>query len=105
VSYQLALSGDPQLSVSGGTITVTYNTTNNGDSETGGTWDKAVVADQHGAHVLDSSRQVHSLQPGDNYEGKIDQLQDVGHGSYTVSLVIDSESTGDAAWSGQVTVS
>lgn len=104
MTYQLSLAGDPEATASGGVITVTYQATNGGDAETGGTYDKAVVADGQGNHVYDTSNQVHSVQAGDSYNGKIDQLQPVDHGTYTVSLILDSENSTDATWSGQVTV-
>jgi hypothetical protein len=104
MGHQVTLADTPQASESGGVITVRYNAQNSGDSETGGTWDQAVVLNAHGEHVYDTSKQIHSVDAGGSYQGELEQMQAVGHGTYTVNLVVDSESTSDPAWSGQVVV-
>ena len=104
MGYQIDLAGTPELSESGGTITVKYSATNSGDSESGGTWDQALVTTADGSPVYDTSAQVHSLQPGDSYDKHIEQMQAVDAGTYNVNLVLDSQGASNQAWSGQVTV-
>lgn len=102
--YQLALDGTPEAHASGATIVVSYKAVNNGDADTGGTWDKVLVADESGNAVCDSSEQVHDVKAGEGYQKDLQVLNDVAHGTYKVSLVLDSENASDPAWSGEVTV-
>lgn len=110
MARELSLEGEPEVSTSGGIVTVSYRARNAGDLETGGFADRAFISDGVGAtndagnYTYDTANILHSVAPGESYDGKIEQARAAPAGTYTVTLILDSEGTTNRVWSGQVTV-
>jgi len=110
MGVDLTLVGEPQASVDGGIITVSYEAKNGGDSESGPFSDRAVLTDgdsiknENGNYIYDTANIIHSIGAGESYSGKIDQFHAAPAGTYTVKLILDSEGSANEAWSGEVTV-